>query len=62
MLNPQTPEEIHQRIIEIKDEIFEIREQINSETCRHCYGLYDKMMVLEQELNGWNRELKNKNY
>jgi nitrate/TMAO reductase-like tetraheme cytochrome c subunit len=62
MLNPQTPEEIHQRIIEIKDEIFEIREQINSETCRRCHGLYDKMMVLEQELNGWNRELKNKNH
>lgn len=57
MSRPKTQEEIYERINKIKDDIFDLREQINSAQCRHCSSLYDKMMILEQELKGYQREL-----
>jgi hypothetical protein len=50
-------EEIRHRIVEINDSIFDLREQINSETCKYYSQLYSRLLVLETELRVKQREL-----
>ena len=52
-------EKILDRISFLKEEIWETRSYISSDFCRRCSEMYDKMSVLEQELQELQRNLEN---
>ena len=60
MTNPSENEreKIHNRISDLKEEIWETRSYISSDICRRCSDMYDKIFRLEQELNGLQRKLE----
>jgi hypothetical protein len=60
MTNPSEneKEKILDRIAFLKEEIWETRAYISSDFCRRCSDMYDKILVLEQELNGLQRKLE----
>jgi uncharacterized coiled-coil DUF342 family protein len=51
-------DEIHNRIVKIKDEIYDLRDYINSATCQECVKAHTKIAVLELELKGLERKIK----
>lgn len=57
-LSENENEKILDRISFLKEEIWETRSYISSESCRRCSDMYDKILVLEQELNGLQRKLE----
>lgn len=59
MTNPSESEKekILDRIIYLKEEIWETRSYISSDLCRRCSEMYDKIVRLEQELKGLQRKL-----
>lgn len=57
-LSENEKEKILDRIIFLKEEIWEIRSYISSESCRRCSEMYAKIAVLEQELKGLQRKLE----
>lgn len=50
-------EKILERISYLKEEIWETRSYISSDFCRRCSEMYDKIVILEQELKGLQRKL-----
>ena len=60
MTNPSESEneKILDRILFLKEEIWETRAYISSDICRRCSEMYDKILVLEQELKGLQRKLE----
>ena len=60
MINPSEneKEKILDRIIFLKEEIWETRAYISSDFCRRCSEMYDKILLLEQELKGLQRKLE----
>jgi hypothetical protein len=60
MINPSENEreKILDRIIFLKEEIWETRAYISSDFCRRCSEMYDKILLLEQELKGLQRKLE----
>jgi hypothetical protein len=61
MTNPSEneKEKILDRISFLKEEIWETRSYISSESCRRCSEMYAKIDVLEQELQELQRNLEN---
>jgi hypothetical protein len=59
-LNPSESEreKILSRISLLKEEIWETRAYISSESCRRCSEMYDKIVRLEQEIKGLQRKLE----
>ena len=59
MTNPSENEreKILDRISYLKEEIWETRSYISSDFCRRCSEMYEKIVVLEQELKGLQRKL-----
>ena len=59
MTNPSenAKEKIQNRISEIKEEIWEARAYISSESCKRCSDMYEKILRLEQEIKGLQRKL-----
>jgi hypothetical protein len=51
-------EKILDRISFLKEEIWETRSYISSDICRRCSDMYDKIIILEQELKGLQRKLE----
>ncbi len=51
-------EKILDRISFLKEEIWETRSYISSDICRRCSDMYDKIVILEQELKGLQRKLE----
>lgn len=60
MTNPSENEreKILDRISYLKEEIWETRAYISSDICRRCSDMYDKIVILEQELKGLQRKLE----
>jgi len=60
MTNPSEneKEKILDRISFLKEEIWETRSYISSDICRRCSDMYDKIIILEQELKGLQRKLE----
>jgi hypothetical protein len=60
MINPSENEreKILDRILFLKEEIWETRAYISSDFCRRCSEMYDKILLLEQELKGLQRKLE----
>jgi hypothetical protein len=54
-------EKILDRISFLKEEIWETRSYISSESCRRCSEMYSKIYVLEQELKKLEQELSDDN-
>jgi hypothetical protein len=50
-------EKILDRILYLKEEIWETRSYISSDICQRCSEMYSKIAVLEQELKGLQRKL-----
>jgi hypothetical protein len=63
MTNPSEneKEKILDRISFLKEEIWETRSYISSESCRRCSEMYSKIYVLEQELKKLEQELSDDN-
>ena len=61
MTNPSENEieKILDRIAFLKEEIWETRSYISSESCRRCSEMYSKIYILEQELQELQRNLEN---
>ena len=61
MANPSEneKEKTLDKIYSLKEEIWEIRSYISSESCRRCSEMYAKISVLEQELQELQRNLEN---
>jgi patatin-like phospholipase/acyl hydrolase len=38
------------KIINLKEEIWEIKQYISSDICKRCSDMYDKLYILEKEL------------
>ncbi len=55
--NESEREKILDRISFLKEEIWETRSYISSDFCRRCSEMYDKILVLEQELKGLQRKV-----
>lgn len=51
-------EKILNRISDLKEEIWETRSYISSDICQRCSDMYDKIVILEQELKGLQRKLE----
>ena len=51
-------EKILDRISFVKEEIWETRAYISSDICQRCSDMYDKIIILEQELKGLQRKLE----
>jgi hypothetical protein len=60
-LSENEKEKIYDKIIQIKEEIWETRDYISSDRCRKCSEMYTKLFRLEQELTGLQRKLSNDN-
>jgi hypothetical protein len=60
MTNPSENERerILDRILFVKEEIWETKAYISSEICQRCSDMYDKIVRLEQELKGLQRKLE----
>jgi hypothetical protein len=60
MTNPSEKEneKILDRISFLKEEIWEARAYISSESCKRCSDMYEKIVRLEQELKGLQRKLE----
>jgi hypothetical protein len=58
-LSKNEKEKIYDKIIQIKEEIWETRDYISSDHCRKCSEMYTKLFRLEQELTGLQRKLDN---
>lgn len=56
-LSEEEREKILNRIYNIREEIWETRAYISSDFCRRCSDMYDKIMILEQELKGLQRKI-----
>ena len=52
---------IEDKIRDLKEEIWEIRSYISSESCRRCSEMYAKIAILEQELKKLEQELSDDN-
>lgn len=50
-------EKILDRIIYLKEEIWETKAYISSDICQRCSDMYNKIFRLEQELQGLQRKL-----
>jgi hypothetical protein len=59
--NESEKEKILDRISYLKEEIWETRSYISSDFCRRCSEMYDKIIILEQELKGLQRKISNDN-
>jgi len=59
MTNPSESEKekILNRISYLKEEIWEARAYISSESCKRCSDMYEKILRLEQEIKGLQRKL-----
>lgn len=55
--NENEREKIYSRISFLKEEIYECRAYISSDFCQRCSDMYEKILVLEQELKGLQRKL-----
>lgn len=55
--NENERKKILDRISYLKEEIWETRSYISSDFCRRCSEMYEKIVVLEQELKGLQRKL-----
>ena len=51
-------EKIVSRISFLKEEIWEARAYISSESCKRCSDMYEKILRLEQEIKGLQRKLE----
>jgi hypothetical protein len=51
-------EKILDRISFLKEEIWEARAYISSESCKRCSDMYEKILRLEQEIKGLQRKLE----
>jgi hypothetical protein len=49
-LNEKENEKILDRIAQIKEDIWEYKEYINSDYCKKCSEIYQKISILEKEL------------
>ena len=60
MTNPSEKEneKILDRISSLKEEIWEARAYISSESCKRCSDMYEKILRLEQEIKGLQRKLE----
>jgi hypothetical protein len=60
MINPSESEneKILDRISFLKEEIWEARAYISSESCKRCSDMYEKILRLEQEIKGLQRKLE----
>ena len=60
MINPSENEreKILDRIIYLKEEIWETKAYISSDICQRCSDMYTKILRLEQELQGLQRKLE----
>jgi hypothetical protein len=58
-LSENEKEKIYEKIIEVKEQIWETRDYISSDYCRKCSEMYTKLFRLEQELTGLQRKLSN---
>lgn len=56
-LNENEREKILDRILFLKEEIWETRAYISSDFCRRCSDMYEKILRLEQELKGLQRKI-----
>lgn len=56
--NESEKEKILTRISYLKEEIWETRSYISSDFCKRCSEMYDKIIILEQELKGLQRKLE----
>jgi hypothetical protein len=56
--NPSENEKTLDRISFLKEEIWEARAYISSESCKRCSDMYDKILRLEQEIKGLQRKLQ----
>lgn len=56
--NESEKEKILNRISYLKEEIWETRAYISSDFCKRCSEMYDKIIILEQELKGLQRKLE----
>lgn len=54
-------EKILDRISFLKEEIWEARAYISSESCKRCSDMYEKIVRLEQEIKGLQRKISNDN-
>ena len=53
----ENEEKIYSRIEQIKDEIYDLRDYINSAICQECVRAHTKIAVLELELKGLKRKV-----
>jgi uncharacterized small protein (DUF1192 family) len=60
-LSENENEKILDRISFLKEEIWETRSYISSESCRRCSEMYSKIYVLEQEIKKLEQELSDDN-
>ena len=51
-------EKILDRILYLKEEIWETKAYISSDICQRCSDMYTKILRLEQELQGLQRKLE----
>ena len=60
MTNPSESEKekILDRILYLKEEIWETKAYISSDICQRCSDMYSKIVRLEQELQGLQRKLE----
>lgn len=59
--NENEREKILDRIIYLKEEIWETKAYISSDICQRCSDMYTKILRLEQELQGLQRKISNDN-
>ena len=56
--SPNEKEKILNRIVEVKEEIYETKSYISSDFCRRCSEMYDRLFRLENELKGLQRKIE----
>jgi len=57
-LSENEREKILDRISQIKEDIWESREYINSDYCKKCSEIYSEIVRLEQQLEDLQRKLE----
>jgi chromosome segregation ATPase len=57
-LSENEREKILDRISQIKEDIWEAREYINSDYCKKCSEIYSEIVRLEQQLEDLQRKLE----
>jgi hypothetical protein len=56
-LSEEEKEKIYNRIFDLRNQIYEIKDYISSDFCKKCSDMYTKMFVLEQELKGLQKKV-----